>query len=266
MDMWERLQECIERGPRFADERRYMTIICEIRYNEVAMHLFRPTPRIRAPSTNSLRQCYQSAEKTIRLWKELYEADRMSYSWVTIHSVCLSALTILYCIWMSSEISATVKIDAFTTIMRDASILLSATGEYWIEARRSRNRLDGLVNATVRWLIDRLTSYQRTDAQRRISEAQPQPQDGLQATSSTFDANQNGSPGAVANQAAAGSGYGYGNEGIFDTYISNQDLAAFVGAPDPFASDNTFLFDGMFSEYQPLFDFNGADMSVNFMA
>ena len=41
-----------------------------------------------------------------------------------------------------------------------------------------------------------------------------------------------------------------------DTYINGNDLAVFVGAPDPFSADFSLAMEGMFSQYQPLFDLN----------
>lgn len=277
-DLWTRLKNCDEDAPKFTDERRYLSIICTIRYQEIVMHLFRPTPHIRQPTKNNLQKCHESAEKTIDCWRQLYEADRMSYSWVTIHSVCLSALTILYCIWSSPDIAASTQIDAFTSTMRNASVLLSAAGEYWTEARRSRSRLDALATATVRWLADKLKT--RTNSRRRPPSRNKEPQVGRSSATVRTD------PGTLQSQPSE-TGQNSGNfdsgyvdfafddfpdqqfSGLqststadFDMYISNQDLASFLGAPDSFAGDNSILMDGMFSDYQPSFEFNGRDMAM----
>lgn len=282
-DLWQRLQECNSNAPKFVDDRHYLTVVCSIRYHEIVMHLFRPTPHIRNPTKSSLLKCYDSAEKAIGLWKELYEADRMSYSWVTIHSVCLSALTILYCIWTSEDIAASTRIDAFTSTMCDASVLLSAAGEYWIEARRSRNRLDTLVSATVRWLTDRLNvratptvrqqrkrkgtnRSQRLPAQpgagwdqRNLPALQPaaQSQDSTPVNNFTL---LDQDPGDASSEQVHG--YQPASAAGFNDYINSQDLASFLGAPDIFASDNNFLMDGMFTDYQPLFEFSNTDMGM----
>ena len=263
-DMWDRLKDCKQRSPKYQDDRHYLAIICEIRYTELAMHLFRPTPRIRSPGTSSLLKCYESAEKAIALWKELYEADRMSYSWMTIHSVCLSALTILYCIWTSPDIAATTQIDRFTSMMRDASVLLSAAGEYWVEARRSRSRLDGLASATVRWLISKMSSSNSREHEQQDSRywqqalAQADSRDPNTALLSS-----DGERALPHGSDAEFSGYGTVGGETLDMYIDNQDLAAFVGIPDLFANDSNFMIDSIFSDYQPLFNFMGADPSTN---
>jgi len=244
-DLYHRLEAIFADFPVFGDEDDHLTKICQIRYHEIVMLLFRPTPRIRTPSKRSLLQCHSSAEATIRLWKELYDSDRMSYSWITIHSICLSGITLLYCIWMVPETAVAVKIDALTSTMRASSNILSAAGEHWTEARRSRNNLDDLTAATVRWLLD-LHATQKT-----------QNWSGPQAHSAA----------SLPNNAAANTGgQPQGRTGgvhlpdldfpVIGTYINGENLADFVGAPDPFASDFSLTMEGMFSEYQPLFDFS----------
>lgn len=274
--MWKRLQEHDAEAPRYVDERRYLTVLCSIRYNEVVMHLFRPTPHIRNPTKSSLRECHKSAQKTIELWKELYEADRMSYSWVTIHSVCLSALTLLYCVWTSHDIAVSTQIDVFTTTMRDASMLLSAAGEYWIEARKSRNRLDALTSATVRWLVDKLRA-ENSPKPHGNKRRNAREKDRRASTTTSFSQDQQGMSDAyfqTHDHAAApdqsvhmglnhqiNSQQDISND--FDTYISNQDLASFLGAPGLLGTDNNILMDGMFTDYQPMFEFGNGDNGIS---
>lgn len=275
-DIWKRLQECHANAPKFEDDTRYLTVLCSIRYHEVAMHLFRPTPHIRTPTENNLARCHSSAEKTIELWKELYEADKISYSWITVHSLCLSALTILYCIWTSHAIAESVRVDEFTSVMCDTSALLSAAGEYWAEARRSRTRLDNLARATTRWLMDKLRGTSARDTARQRTQTS---RSSVATLDQTSDLNQGISletPQGVRNPERASMDdavpYGQSLNGTsydqcipplsnvsFDGYISNQDLASFLGAPDTSTTDKEFLMEGMFVDYQPLFDFNGAD-------
>lgn len=255
-DLWTRLQECFAASPKFPDGRRYMSVICEIKYLEISMHLFRPTPRIRSPTAPNLRICFDHAERTIVLWTELYKMDRLSYSWVMIHSVCLSALTILYCVWTCPEITKSVRIDAFMSTMRESSVLLSIAGEYWTEARRSRHQLDELVNATTRWLIDRLTSRSATgertyQSAHASSRADREPPNGQDINVDAINGDQQASVGFATAESAGGT---------FDSYINNDDLLTFLGAPDPYMGNGDSLFEGLFTDYQPLFDFNGSEM------
>lgn len=253
----ERLQACFDSAPKYTDARRYLSIICEIRYHEVNMHLFRPTPRIRAPKQSSLLACASSASATIFLWKELHKADRLAYSWTMVHSICLSALTILYGIWTSAVIARSTKIDSFMATMREASVLLSIVGEYWTEARRGRDRLDELVNATTRWLIDSLTTSQRVappttsnissgagqDVRRDTTSSSLFYGDGVQQPSQTVENN--------------------GFNESFSTYVNNDDLYNFLGASNSLFTDSDMLMDGLFVDYQPMFDFISTDVNPN---
>lgn len=253
-DMEGRLQVCFDAAPTFTDARRYLSIICEIRYHEVKMHLFRPTPRIRSPKHSNLLICSDSATKTIFLWKELHKMDRLSYSWVMVHSLCLSALTVLYGIWTSLEIVRSTEIDLFMSTMREASALMGIVGEYWVDARRSRDRLDQLVNATTRWLLDNLASSLNSRA----------PPSADLPTGSDQNPN-NGSPWpstATANhqaQMAHASSERTGFNEFLSNYVNNDDLFTFVGASNSLFTDSETLMDGLFVDYQPLFDLSGGE-------
>ncbi|KAL2408038.1 hypothetical protein ABEF95_014362 [Exophiala dermatitidis] len=242
-DLHRRLQAIFNEIPAFDSDNHHLLILCQIKYHEIVMLLFRPTPRIRTPWKAALNQCYRSAQAAIQLWKELYDSDRMSYSWVTIHSVCLSAITMLYCIWMVRDTAATTRIDVLTSTMRVASNILSAAGEHWSEARRSRNKMDDLTTATIRWLVDLRYSNQRSQNRGRSHDESPLPTLPNSASINVSEQEQF--------KEWPDSGFP-----LIDSYINGEDLAGFVGAPDPFATDVSLTMESMFSEYQPLFDFN----------
>lgn len=147
---------------------------------------------------------------------------------------------------MVPETAASTRIDVLTNTMRIASNLLSAAGEHWAEARRSRNNLDELTAATVRWLLD----LQQSNLQQAVQNASSQ-QPRMQSVPL------NAGPIAEEQQhpSAELDSFDLDFPG-FDNYISGGDLAVFVGAPEPFGDDFSLTVEGMFSEYQPLFDFN----------
>lgn len=236
----ERLHTVYFDVPQSNQMNEHLIRLCEVKYHEVIMLLFLPTPRIRTPTRAALIKCYKSAERVIQLWNDLYSSDRISYPWTTIHSLCLSSITILYSIWMVPEISVSIKIEDFTSTMRASSNILSAAGEHWAEARRSLKSLDGLIAATIRWLLD-------------------------MPTNRNFD--NNGGADLTASRASQLHGTQYqvpeGVEDlpefefpILDSYISGEDFALFVGAPDAISTDFSLTMEGLFREYQPSFDFN----------
>jgi len=131
-----------------------MTKICEIKYHGIMMLLMRPSPAIPSPSVDSLKSCYESAILSIRIYDQLYKSDLLVYSWVTVHSIFLSTITMLHCIWTIPEVTAQIKLDVLMADLKAGSNVLSATGEHWPEAKRSRDVLDELAGNTVRWIIE----------------------------------------------------------------------------------------------------------------
>lgn len=241
LDLFDRLQELQAQLPQFTEADAYLTTICQVRYLEVVMLLFRPSPRFRKPSKLALLECHQSAEAQIRLFKQMYDSDQMAYSWLSIHSVCLTAITLLYCVWSEPAIAATTKVDQLMDSMRAASNLLSAAGEHWPEARRSRDNLEQLASATVRWLLDFHTTQRPPTGygQQHVAGVDP-----LRPPLA-----------AVASQLPdLGDSFDWDFPSI-DSYLENDSLAMFVGAPNPLTADFSLTVDGMFSDYQPTFDF-----------
>ena len=256
-NLYKRLLQIRENFPAFKGERKYLSILCEIRYHEIVMLLFRPTPRIRAPGKDSLIHCYQSAEAIIRLWKELYNSDRMSYSWTSIYSICLSAIIILYCVWMVRELTASTEVDTLTQTMVAASNLLSAAGEHWVDARRCRNSLNNLTAATVRWLVTLRSNQQsrnraaadcgaQTDSARHVeADTAVHDRTSLEEQQQPRQANMDISELPVTPDFP-----------WVDTYINGEDLANLFRTSNPSAAEDLSLtMESMFSEYQPLFDF-----------
>ncbi|TVY15564.1 Positive regulator of purine utilization, partial [Lachnellula arida] len=153
-DIVVRLESWKQQIPQFTDERIHMTRLCERKYHKIIMLLHGPSPAIPKPSLESSKACYQSAVADIRLYSQLYKQDLLTYSWVTVHSIFLSTLTMLHCIWTVPEITVGAQIDDLVAILKAGSNVLSATGEHWSEAKRSRDVLDGLSVPTIRWLLE----------------------------------------------------------------------------------------------------------------
>jgi len=140
--------------PQLTGDRIYMTKLCEIKYHSLKTLLLGPSPAIPNPSIASLRSCYDSAIAGIRLYDQLYKQDLLVYSWVTVHSIFLSTITMLHCIWTVPDIAANIQIDNLVADLKAGSNVLSATGEHWSEAKRSRDVLDELSSATVKWVLE----------------------------------------------------------------------------------------------------------------
>jgi hypothetical protein len=132
----------------------YLRTTCQIRYHGLRMLLLRPSPGIPKPSNEALVQCHKSARESIQLFDQLYKKNLLVHSWTTFHGLVLSTIALLYCIKVVPEIARTTEIDV---LMADLSIslsVLSATGEHWSGAKRSRDILDELGKSTIRYLRD----------------------------------------------------------------------------------------------------------------
>jgi len=129
------------------------------------MLLLRPSPGIPKPTTEALVQCHKSARESIQLFDQLYKKNLLVHSWTTFHGLVLSTITLLYCIKVVPEIARGTEVDV---LMADLSIslsVLSATGEHWSGAKRSRDILDELGKSTIRYLREQSRSVSRTTDQ-----------------------------------------------------------------------------------------------------
>lgn len=150
----------------------YLRTTCQLRYHGLRMLLLRPSPAIPKPSSDALIQCHQSARESIKLFDSLYKKNLLVHSWVTFHALVLSTITLLYCIKVVPEIARDTEIDV---LMGDLSIslsVLSATGEHWSGAKRSRDILDELGRSTIRWLRDRNGQFGIISNREAIREAE----------------------------------------------------------------------------------------------
>jgi len=142
--------------PEYTGDQTWRTNLCEAKYHSVMLLLLSASPAIPRPSNEALKSCYESAVAVIRIYDQLYKEDvPMSYGWMSVHSIFLSTLTMLHCVWTVPEIASRLQVNELIVVVNAASNVLSATGEYWSEAKRSRDVLEKLSGQTVRWLLER---------------------------------------------------------------------------------------------------------------
>ena len=127
----------------------YGELLCKTQYHTMKMLLFLPTPRIPQPHPESLRSCYESSINAIKLFRDLYARDMLVYNWNTCHAVILHAFCLIYCASTVTQLGAETSAETLLTSIRAASDILSATGEYWAGAKRSRDLLNKLASRTL---------------------------------------------------------------------------------------------------------------------
>ncbi|KAM0257107.1 hypothetical protein ACHAQJ_004571 [Trichoderma viride] len=151
-DIIDRLRKWRQEIPRHAEGERtfYLNDLCEIRYHELMMLILRPNPVFQQPTKAAMGECFSSAIACSKLYAKLYGENQLRYGWLTVHSLFLCIMTLFYCVWTPEGIADQVNFDCLTTSLKAASDVLSATGEYWPEAKRSRDVLDRIFSATMR--------------------------------------------------------------------------------------------------------------------
>jgi hypothetical protein len=152
-DVLRRLDRWAVGVPTVPDANDYARTVLLLRYHSVRMLLLRPSPNIPRPDQESLEHCYSSAEESIRLFHALYKKNLLVHNWITFHSIVLSTITMLYCIFSVPNIAATLEVEVFNANVRASLSVLSAVGEHWSGAKRSRDILDELVEPISRWLV-----------------------------------------------------------------------------------------------------------------
>lgn len=206
----------------------YLTSTCLIRYHSLRMLLLRPSPAIAKPSSESLIKCYESACESIRLFDKLYRRNLLVHSLFTFHSLVLSTITILYCIKVVPELARKVELDVLMGDISVALSVLSATGEHWSGAKRSRDILDELGRSIIRWL--RETRNERSSM----------PQPNIESTAGQIE------PGILPASTMAMSGIITQQDDDPAAFIANSDIPLAAIMQEPF---DDLLINGSFAEY-----------------
>ncbi|PLB49626.1 hypothetical protein P170DRAFT_510151 [Aspergillus steynii IBT 23096] len=152
VDILSRLRQWREDIPRHPETSTwyYMNRLSEIKYHELVMLVLRPNPRFQNPDKASLRECFASAMACSELYHQLYSANSLHYGGISVHSLFLCVMVMFYCVWTPQGIAEEADLDSLMRALKASSDVLSAMGEYWPEAKRSRDVLDRVLMATIR--------------------------------------------------------------------------------------------------------------------
>ncbi|KAL0934937.1 zn 2cys6 transcription factor [Colletotrichum truncatum] len=120
----------------------------ELKYHHCIMLLYRPSPAITRPSFNSWKICYESAVATILINSELHRFFKLSNSWLTAHTVFVSGITFLYCLWVVPKIKQDTSLAAFNSNAGACVKLLKYLAKTWSVAADAVVKLERLVHLT----------------------------------------------------------------------------------------------------------------------
>ncbi len=230
-------------------------ILCDVRYHEVIMLLCRPNPRIQHPSKTSIRECFSSAIECGNLYHKLYATSTLQYSWLSINSLSLCVIVMFYCVWAPQGLADEVDFESLVRALRFTSDVLSALGEYWPEAKRSRDVLDRISTATMRRFTQNSKETARTD--RGSSRAQKvdnvSPTSNLEQRMDVFGTTtvpRTLSELQFENGGAVNGTYPSTYVGQADSFMSNDIFSYFMGSEGNMNINNFEIF----GDYQPSMD------------
>jgi hypothetical protein len=96
------------------------------------------------PTSELFRRCVDAAGQVCQIHKRLHQTPEYGHSFVAVHTVFVSGITLLYALWKGSSWSFSISND-----IRAASCVLSIMGERASWIRRFRDEFDALTEATM---------------------------------------------------------------------------------------------------------------------
>ncbi|KAI8197943.1 D-alanine--D-alanine ligase [Colletotrichum sp. SAR 10_65] len=158
----------------------------ELKYHHCIMLLYRPSPAITRPSFDCWKICYESAVATILINSELHRFSKLSNSWLTAHTVFVSGITFLYCLWVVPKIKQETSLVAFKSNADACSNLLKYLAKTWSVAADAVLKYERLVHLTTEsWkaAANRPPSAEVAAGQSLVSMAQGQETEASEVTS-----------------------------------------------------------------------------------
>lgn len=116
--------------------------------------VYQPSQACSAPDTASLKKCLDSALARVLLYDELYNQNNLALSWPGTHGILLSSAILIYCLWCSAEVRASVSVAEIAKAGRLCASLLALGGRVWPLAQRGGRSFERLADATIQMLLD----------------------------------------------------------------------------------------------------------------
>lgn len=121
----------------------------QIAYSHALLLLYRPSPACPDAGLESLQICADAAISLISSYSSLYAKNKITYTWIALHSLFMASITMLYTLWVNPEIrKATSKRVAKSNIM-SCLALFEVMADSWPLATRCYEIVDRLGTASV---------------------------------------------------------------------------------------------------------------------
>ncbi|KAI3006467.1 transcriptional regulator family: Fungal Specific TF [Aspergillus niger] len=151
--------------------------------------------------------------------------EQLYYNWRNIHGIFSSGATLIYCIWASPSLQATIPFAEVLRDLRTCSNLLSIGGQWWPSVRNGKGSFDKMVDLTIRQLSRTQTSTPQTrrSLQTQHTEISCQPDLGHSNLVPGYSSTRGIQPTEVPSSHPDGHG-GLPNEGFPDPTGDHLDL------------------------------------------
>ncbi|KAF2166688.1 hypothetical protein M409DRAFT_23318 [Zasmidium cellare ATCC 36951] len=108
----------------------------QITYSQSLLLLYRPSPACPVASQDALQICSENAINLITSYSSLYAKNKMAYTWITLHSLLMASITMLYTLWVSSPIREQTTPAVVDSNIKQCLMLFEVMQETWPLAAR----------------------------------------------------------------------------------------------------------------------------------
>jgi hypothetical protein len=121
----------------------------QIAYSHALLLLYRPSPAAPYVDLEGLQICADSAISLISSYSSLYAKNKITYTWIALHSLFMASVTMLYTLWVSPEIRRSTRKTVVAANVRSCLALFDVMGDYWPLAKRCYTIINRLGDVSI---------------------------------------------------------------------------------------------------------------------
>ncbi|KAF2011985.1 hypothetical protein BU24DRAFT_465561 [Aaosphaeria arxii CBS 175.79] len=121
----------------------------QIAYSHALLLLYRPSPGNPIIDSAALQLCADAAISLISSYSSLYAKNKITYTWIALHSLFMASITMLYTLSVSPEIRASTTKAVVKSNVVSCLALFEVMADYWPLATRCHNIIERVGNHTV---------------------------------------------------------------------------------------------------------------------
>lgn len=126
-------------------------------YNHTIIYLYRGQLTSSAGGTTegTFLECMQAAENICHGYRRLLLGKPTTYTWGALHTIFVSGLTYLHCLWSSARVRETVRQDVVSNTCTDCTIVLVLMAQWNESAAPYRDIFEALASRTLTMLVEK---------------------------------------------------------------------------------------------------------------